>query len=149
MALADVEGVRAEDLARREVEEALDRALRRQRRLEGVVGADQVHAHRPHRALAHRVDACDRRQVDDVRGPVCDARDQLRVQDVALVEREVGMPLQLRPGQCVAVEVVDGDDLVLVHQAPGEGRADEAGAARHHDALSCERHGGESTFSDC
>ena len=37
------------------------------RRLEHVVGADHVHAHRPHRALEHGVDAGDRRAVDDVR----------------------------------------------------------------------------------
>ena len=37
------------------------------RRLEHVVGADHVDAHRAHRALEHRVDAGDRRAVDDVR----------------------------------------------------------------------------------
>ena len=45
----------------------LERVLRRERRLEHVVGADHVHAHRPHRALEHGVDAGDRGAVDDVR----------------------------------------------------------------------------------
>ena len=66
VALGDVEGVRAEDLARREVDEALERVARRERGLERVVGADDVHAHRPHRALEHGVDAGDRGAVDDV-----------------------------------------------------------------------------------
>ena len=39
----------------------------RERRLEHVVGADHVDAHRPHRALEHGVDAGDRGAVDDVR----------------------------------------------------------------------------------
>ena len=50
-AFLDVERVLAEDLARRELDEALDRVLRRDRGLERVVGADHVDPHRPHRAL--------------------------------------------------------------------------------------------------
>ena len=49
----------AEHLARGEVDEPLERVLRRQPGLEHVVGADHVDAHRPHRALEHRVHAGD------------------------------------------------------------------------------------------
>src|SRR5256885_11671918 len=51
---------RAEDLARGEVDEPLERVQRRVRGLEHVVRADQVHAHRPDGALEHGVDAGDR-----------------------------------------------------------------------------------------
>ena len=67
LTLADVEGVLAEDLARRELDHPLDRVLRGERRLERVVGADHVDAHRSHRAREHRVDAGDAGGVDDVR----------------------------------------------------------------------------------
>ena len=67
LALLDAKGVRAEDLARREVDEALERRLGRERGLERVVRADHVDAHRAHRALEHRVDAGDRGAVDEVR----------------------------------------------------------------------------------
>ena len=43
----------------------------------------------------------------------------------------------------VAVEVVDGDDLVVVDEPPRERRADESGAARDDDALSAQSHAGE------
>ena len=67
LALLDVQRVRAEDLAGREVDEALERRERRERGLERVVGADHVDAHRAHRAREHGVDAGDRRAVDEVR----------------------------------------------------------------------------------
>ena len=56
---------------------------RRERRLEHVVGADHVHAHRPHRALEHGVDARDRRAVDDVRRPARKLGHGVGVEDVA------------------------------------------------------------------
>ena len=80
--LVDAERVGAEDLAGRELDQALERVLRRERRLEHVVGADQVHAHRPHRALEHGVDAGDRGAVDDVRRAARSST--ARVEDVAL-----------------------------------------------------------------
>jgi hypothetical protein len=42
----------------------------------------------------------------------------------------------------VAVEVVDGDDLVVVDEATGQRRADEARAAGDQDPLAGERHAG-------
>jgi hypothetical protein len=149
VSFAHVEGIRAEDLARGEVEEALEGVHGRERGLECVVGADQVHAHRANGALAHRVDAGDRGHVDEVRGALCDRAEEGGVHDVALVEGEVGMLHQLRLGESVTVEVVDRDNLVLIDKPPGERSSDETGAARHYDALSGERHDGESTFSDC
>ena len=67
MALLHVEGVLAEHLARRELHEALERVERRRGRLEDVVGADHVDAHRPDGALQHGVDPGDPCGVDDVR----------------------------------------------------------------------------------
>ena len=61
-------------------------SLRRERGLEHVVGADHVHAHRPHRALEHGVDAGDRRAVDDVRRAARELAERLGVEDVALDE---------------------------------------------------------------
>jgi len=60
LAFADVERVRAEDLARREVDEPFERRFGRERRFERVIRTDHVDAHGSHRALANRVDAGDR-----------------------------------------------------------------------------------------
>ena len=98
---------------------------RRERRLERVVGADQVHAHRPDGALEHGVDARDRRAVDDVRRARPRARARVGVEHVGLVEAEVRVLGELRAGERVAVEVVDRDDLVVVDEAARERRADE------------------------
>ena len=116
LALLDAEGVRAEDLARREVDEALERVERADRRLEHVVGADHVHAHRPHRALEHGVDAGDRRAVDDVRRAARELAHALEVEHVGLVEGEVRVLGERRAGERVAVEVVGRDDLVRVDE---------------------------------
>ena len=59
----------------------------------------------------------------------------LRVEHVRLVEREVRVLGERRAGERVAVQVVDGDDLVLVDEPAGERRADEAGAAGDEDPL--------------
>ena len=87
--LVDLERVGAEDLARRELDDALDRVLRRERRLERVVRADEVHPHRAHRALDDRVDACDRGRVHEVRRALQHVGEERRVEDVALDEGEV------------------------------------------------------------
>ena len=121
LALGDVVGVGTEDLARREVDEALEGALRRERGLEGVVGADHVHAHHPHRALEHRLDARDRGAVHEVRGAGGELLQPLAVEDVRLVEREVRMRREVGAGEGVAVEVVDGDDLVAVDELRARG----------------------------
>ena len=69
--------------------------------------------------------------------------DPIDVEDVALVEREVGMLGEVRPRQRVAVQVVERDDLVRIDQAPPERRRDEARAARDEDPLALQRHPGE------
>ena len=142
--LVDLERVRAEDLARRELDDALDRVLRRERRLERVVGADEVHAHRPHGALDDGVDAGDRGGVDEVRRAAHDVGEELVVEDVALDEGEVRMLGERGAAERVAMQVVDGDDLVVVDEPRGERRADEPGATRDDDALSGQGHAGES-----
>ena len=86
--LVHLERVRAEDLARRELDHALDGLPCRERRLEHVVGADHVHAHRPHGALEHGVDAGDRGAVDDVGRAGGELADEVGVEDVAAVEGE-------------------------------------------------------------
>jgi hypothetical protein len=103
--------------------------------LEDVVRPDDVHAHRPHRALEHGVDAGDRRAVDDVRGPLRQLRHRLGVEDVDLVEREVRVLAEIGAREGVPVEVVDRDDLVLVDEPAPERRRDEARAARDEDSL--------------
>ena len=55
-------------------------------RLEHVVRADQVDAHRPDRALEHGVDAGDRGAVDDVRRALRELAHRVGVEDVGLVE---------------------------------------------------------------
>ena len=120
-------------------------SLRRERRLEHVVRADHVHAHRPHGALEHRVHAGDRRAVDDVRragerSPRAASASSTSPCD----EREVRVVGERRAAERVAVEVVDGDDLVVVDEPPRERRADESRAAGDDDALSAQSHAGES-----
>ena len=107
VAFVHVVRVRAEDLARREVDEALERVQRRDAGLEHVVRADHVHAHRAHRALEHGVDARDRCAVDDVRRAGGELLHRLGVEDVALVEGEVRVLAEICRREGVAVEVVD------------------------------------------
>ena len=57
------------------------------------------------------------------------------VEDVALPEREVRVVGEVGAAERVAVEVVDGDDLVVVDEAARERRADESGAAGDEDPL--------------
>ena len=134
------------------VEKSISRssvALRRDRRLEHVVRADQVDAHRAHRALEHGVDAGDRRAVDDVRRAGRELAHRVRVEDVGLVEREVRMVGEIGRRERVAVEVVERDDLVVVDERAGERRRDEARAARDEDALPLQSHGGHSSLRAC
>ena len=53
-----------------------------------------------------------------------------RVEHVSLHEREIRMVRERRAAERVAMEVVDGDDLVVVDEAPRERRPDESRAAR-------------------
>ena len=105
--LVDAEGVGAEDLAGRELDQPLDGVLRRERRLERVVGADQVDAHRAHGALEHGVDAGDRGGVDDVGRAAGQLREDVRVEHVTLVEVEVRVLGEVGAAERVAVEVVE------------------------------------------
>ena len=111
--------------------------------LEDVVGADQVDAHRAHRALAHSVDAGDRRAVDDVRYVSCKLAHELGVEDVAFLEREVRMLGEIRAGERVAVQVVERDDLVRIDQPAGERRSDEARPAGDQHAFAVQGHARE------
>ena len=112
-----------------------------QRRLERVVRADHVDAHRPHRALEHRVDAGDRRRSGRCASRLARASvERSGVEHVALDEAEVRMVGERRAAERVAVEVVERDDLVLVDEPPRERRADEACAAGHDDALARQSH---------
>ena len=138
--LGRVDRVRAEDLARRELDQALERVLRRERRLQHVVGADHVHPHRPHRALEHVVDAGDRRAVDDVRRARGELAHRVRVEEVGRVELEVGVLGEIGARERVAVQVVERDDVVRVDEAAREGRADEPGAAGDQDPLAAQCH---------
>ena len=148
LAFLDVEGMRAEDLARREVDEALERRQGRDRRLEHVVGADQVHAHRAHRALEHGVDARDRRAVDDVRHALRELLHEIRVEDVALMEAQVRVLGEVGSGEGVAVQVVDRDDLVRVDEPARKRRADEPRAAGDQDPLARKSHAPSLSASD-
>ena len=140
VALLDVDRLPAEHLAGREVDEALERRAHRGSRLEHVVGADDVHAHRAHRALDHGLDPGDRRAVDDVRRTGQKRRERGWIEHVQLVEGEVRMLGELGAGERVAVEIVERDDLVRVDEPRRQGRADEAGAARDQDPLARQRH---------
>jgi hypothetical protein len=139
--LLDLVRMRAKDLARRKVDHSLERRPGRVRGLEHVVRADQVHAHRPHRALEHCVHASDSGHVHDCVGAFCELAHERRVEDVALDEGQVRMVGQHRARQRVPVEVVEDDQLVLLDKPPRERRADESGAARDEDAPSAQRHG--------
>ena len=113
----------------------------RDRRLQHVVGADDVHAHRPHRALEHGVDAGDRGAVDDVRRAPRQLVHRVEIEDVRLLEREVRVVGEIRARECVPMQVVGGHDLVFVDQAARERRADESGAAGDEDPLALEHDG--------
>ena len=63
-------------------------------------------------------------------------RSQLRVEDVALVEREVRVVGELGARERVPVQVVDRDDLVLLDEPARERRRDEARASGDEDRAS-------------
>ncbi len=137
----DVVGVRAEDLARREVDEALERVQRRERRLEHVVRADHVDAHRPDRALSTVSTPAIAAAVDDVRRPARRARARASASRTSAAWKvKFGCVGELGAAERVAVEVVERDDLVRVDEPPRERRADEAGAAGDEDALAAQGH---------
>ena len=66
--------------------------------------------------------------------------DQIGVEDVALVQREVRVVRELRLRQRIPMEVVDRDDLVPIDELARERRADEARAAGDDHAFALERH---------
>src|ERR671937_544698 len=79
--------------------------------------------------------AGDRGRVDDVRRAAGELADRLGVEHVALDEGQVRVLGELGARERVAVEVVEGDDLVVVDEPPGEGGRDEAGSAGDEDPL--------------
>ena len=115
----DVERVRAEHLARREVDEALERVQRRERGLERVVGADHVDAHRPHRALEHGVDAGDRGAVDDVRRAARElGRSTSASSTSAWWNAKFGCSASGVPMSASRCRLSSRDDLVVVDEPP-------------------------------
>ena len=73
--------------------------------------------------------------MDDVGRAARELLHRVEVEHVRLLEREVRMVGERGAGKRVAMEVVGSDDLVLVDEAAGERRADEAGAASDEDSL--------------
>ena len=140
---ADVVGVGAEHLARREVDEPLERPVRRERRLERVVGADHVHPHRPHRALEHRLDAGDRGAVDEVRRAVRELH-QLHPRRGRPPggASKFGCSARSVPVSASRCRLSTATIAVALDELPGERRRDEAGAAGDEDPLTLE-HAGE------
>ena len=83
----------------------------------------------------HGVDSGDRRAVHEVRRAGSGSAKRIRIEDVALHEREVRMVAEVCARERVAVEAVVCDDLVPVDELARERRADEAGAAADEDPL--------------
>jgi len=81
--------------------------------------------------------------VDDVSCVARRLADSVRVEDVGLDEGQVRVLCQLTAGHRIAVQVVQDHDLVVLHQASRQGRADEARSAGQEDAFAGQRHGGE------
>ena len=140
MALGDVEGLLAEDLARRELDHTLERRLGRHPGLEHVVRPDQVHPHRPHRAREDGVDSGNCGRVDDVRDAARHLAERVRVEHVALYEGESGMVGEPRAAERVAVKIVERDHLVRVYEPLRERGTDKAGATGDQNSLPLERH---------
>ena len=84
-------------------------------------------------------------QVDDVRGARGGLANGIRVEDVGFDEGQVRVLRQLAPGHRIAVQIVERDHLVVLDEASRQRRADEARPAGQEDALSGQRHGGESS----
>ena len=124
VALRDPIGVGAEDLAGREVDEALDLRLGH-RRLQKVVGADEADLHGGDRHPAHRVDPGDRGQVHDHVASPHRLAHLRRVEHVPLDEAKPGMLHEPALPQRLAVAVVEDDDPVRLQQAAAERLADE------------------------
>src|SRR5688572_15247135 len=131
----------AVDLARRELDEALDAGL--DRRLYDLVRAEQVDLHGPDRAAIDGIDAGDRRAVDHDRAAVNRLADGLEVEHVALDERQVLVPLEVGELQRVAMQVVEHHHVVVVDELRHEVRADEPGAAGDENTLIGQGHESE------
>ena len=117
--------------------------MRRERRLERVVGADHVHAHRPHRALEHGVDAGDRGAVDDVRRAARELVQRVGVEDVALdAASKFGWSARSVPESASRWRLSTATISFALDELARERRADEAGAAGDEDPLALERHAG-------
>ena len=137
--LVDAEGVRAEDLARREVDEPLERVLasrarprarctcRSCSRASSAPGS-RARCRRPRSPRSGR---CASRPAR--------ARARARASSTSPCTKvRFGWSASSRAGERVAVQVVERDDLVVVDQPPRERRRDEAGAAREEDPLAAQ-----------
>src|SRR3970040_1482637 len=78
--------------------------------------------------------------MDVMRRTLNDLDEERAVEDVPLDEVEVRVLGKARPSKRVPVEVVERDDLVLVHEPPRKRRADEARPTRDDDPLAAQGH---------
>ncbi len=78
----------------------------------------------------------------DVGGAAGEPAQAPGVEDVCVVEEEVGVVDEIGARQGVAMEVVHRHHLVTLHQPAGQGGADEARPAGDDDALALESHDG-------
>ena len=73
----------------------------------------------------------------------------LVVEHIPLHEVEIRVLREARAAERVAMEVVNGDDLVLVDEAARKSRADEASPSGDDDPLPAQWHAGESSSRVC
>ena len=134
----------SEDLARREVDEPLDRVASSRSAASSTLYVPITLTRIVRTGLSSTVSTpAIAAQWTTCVAPLTTSARISGVEDVALDEPEVRVLGEARAAERVAVEVVDGDDLVVVDEPPRERRPDEARAARDDDALSAQGHAGE------
>ena len=130
--LADAKGVRTEDLAGGEIDDALDptAVVRRTKHVHRALERD---LHRDDGVLEHGVDACDRGKVDDIVAPRHRSADGSHVSDVAHDQLDVWVVVEpcLREG--VAAQDVEDSNAVVVCESLGQRGTDETGTAGDQD----------------
>ena len=135
------------DLAGRELHETFDADV--ERRLDHLVGAQQVHLHGRHGVAIDGVHAGDRRAVNDDVAAFHRPPHRVVVHHVALDEVQVRMSLDVRELDGIAMQVVVDDDVVVVQQTLDQIRTDEPGAAGDAHALARQSHWTFSSPSRC
>ena len=124
--------VRAEDLARREVDHTLDACT--------VIGrAKNVHRtlerdlHRRHGVLQDRIDAGDRCHVDHVLAPRDRSANRRHVANIADDELDVRMVIEARLRERVPAQDIEDPDVVIFSETRGQRRPDEPRAPGNQD----------------